>query len=44
MVGHEDIKNTMYYLRFTPERIEVINKIENNSQVTIPSFDGENNE
>lgn len=43
MVGHENINNTMYYSRFTSERINVINIIENNSKVTIPKF-GENYE
>lgn len=38
LVGHEDIQNTMYYLRFTPERIGIINSIESNSSVTIPNI------
>lgn len=43
MVGHEEVKNTMYYSRFTPERINIINTIENNSSVIIPKL-GEENE
>ena len=43
MVGHENINNTMYYSRFTPERINIINIIENNSKVKVPKF-GENYE
>ena len=42
MVGHEDIKNTMYYLRFTPERINTINIIENNSHIIIPRIGADN--
>lgn len=43
MVGHENINNTMYYSRFTPERINIINIIEKNSNVVIPKF-GDNYE
>lgn len=38
LVGHENITSTMYYLRFTSERIKTISKIEQNSKVIIPKI------
>ena len=43
MVGHENINNTMYYSRFTPDRINIINIIEKNSNIVVPKF-GDNYE